>query len=246
MIMNKSELLLQLAEQYETADFLQGDPSWFMHQTEGHNNREVMAFIAAALSFGNRSLFMPKISLFLEKSSAQLYDWVLKEEYTAFFTSNNTNCFYRFYTSRDIYFFLRRLGEVLNKYGSLQQFIALKAHSGYDAVKALVEYFKDAECGIIPKSTDSACKRLCMFLRWMVRDNSPVDLGLWKDIIDKSTLIIPLDTHVIQQANRLQLISSTNANMTTALRLTNALKQYFPNDPTKADFALFGYGVSRK
>ena len=83
-----------------------------------------------------------------------------------------------------------------------------------------------------------------MFLRWMVRDNSPVDLGLWADIIDKRTLIIPLDTHVLHEANKLSLIQSSTTSMSTARKLTTVLKEVFPDDPLKGDFALFGYGIN--
>ena len=82
-----------------------------------------------------------------------------------------------------------------------------------------------------------------MFLRWMVRDNSPVDLGIWSDKIDRRTLIIPLDTHVIQEANRIGLINTRNTSMRTAIKLTEKLKEIFPNDPLKGDFALFGVGI---
>ena len=82
-----------------------------------------------------------------------------------------------------------------------------------------------------------------MFLRWMVRDHSPVDLGLWTDIIDKRTLIMPLDTHVMQEANRLGLLSTKTTSMSTAIRLTEKLRETFPDDPLKGDFALFGIGV---
>ena len=90
----------------------------------------------------------------------------------------------------------------------------------------------------------SACKRVCMFLRWMVRDGSPVDLGLWSGFIDKRTLIIPMDTHVLQEANRLGLINAKTASMSVARRLSARLAEIFPDDPMKGDFALFGYGVN--
>ena len=84
-----------------------------------------------------------------------------------------------------------------------------------------------------------------MFLRWMVRTDSPVDLGIW-EFIDKRTLIIPLDTHVMQQAQSLGLLNSKTTTMNTAIRLTRQLSEAFPDDPLKADFALFGYGVNHK
>ena len=83
-----------------------------------------------------------------------------------------------------------------------------------------------------------------MFLRWMVRKESPVDLGLWNDIIDHRTLIMPLDTHVIQEANRLGLIKTKSTSMKVACELTEKLRKIFPEDPLKGDFALFGYGIN--
>ena len=84
-----------------------------------------------------------------------------------------------------------------------------------------------------------------MFLRWMVRSGSPVDLGLWSDFIDRRKLIMPLDTHVLQQSVRLGLLQSKTATMNTARRLTDKLAEIFPDDPLKGDFALFGYGVNK-
>ena len=112
-------------------------------------------------------------------------------------------------------------------------------------MKAICGYFGDKGVSVVvPKDTQSACKRVCMFLRWMVRYDSPVDLGLWKDFIDRRSLIIPMDTHVLQQSVRLGLLNSKTATMSTARRLSAALMEIFPDDPMKGDFALFGYGVN--
>ena len=77
----------------------------------------------------------------------------------------------------------------------------------------------------------------------MVRTGSPVDLGLWT-FIDKSTLIVPLDTHVLEEAVRLKLIRSKSTTMSTAIRLTEELRKTFKDDPLRGDFALFGYGIA--
>ena len=82
-----------------------------------------------------------------------------------------------------------------------------------------------------------------MFLRWMSRTESPVDLGLWKDFIDRRTLIMPMDVHVMRQSNALGLLKAASASMTTARRLTVAMLEVFPDDPLKGDFALFGLGI---
>lgn len=95
-----------------------------------------------------------------------------------------------------------------------------------------------------PKSNFSACKRLNMLLRWMSRKNSPVDLGLWD--IKPSKLIIPLDTHVHRIALDLGLTKRKQADMKTALEITDAMREIWPEDPAKGDFALFGYGVNNK
>lgn len=89
----------------------------------------------------------------------------------------------------------------------------------------------------------SSCKRLNMFLRWMIR-RGPVDFGLWN--VDPINLIIPLDTHVIKSELRLGLIKRRTPDMQTALQLTNTLKEVFPNDPVKGDFALLGSDIKRK
>ena len=207
--MNK-ELLKQYAEQYETMEFLNGDPSWFMHQVSGDENQEAMAFIAASLSFGSRQQFMKKIQAILL--------WT--------------------------HHFLHTYQQLLREYGTLGQYVRSEATDGLSAVEAICRYFAKHDISvIIPKDTKSACKRVCMFLRWMVRTDSPVDLGLWSDFIDRRTLIIPLDTHVLQQSMKLGLTTSKQTSMSAARKLTKALAAIFPDDPLKGDFALFGHGV---
>ena len=70
------ELMKELARKYETVDFLDGDPSWFMHQVEGDDNKETLAFIASCLSYGSRKQFFPKIQYILDCSRGEVYDWV--------------------------------------------------------------------------------------------------------------------------------------------------------------------------
>ena len=82
-----------------------------------------------------------------------------------------------------------------------------------------------------------------MFLRWMVRQNSPVDLGIW-NWYNPANLIIPLDVHVIQESIKLGLLpENSKGTLKTAIELTNILKQIWPDDPCKGDYALFGLGV---
>ena len=239
------QLLRTLADRYETAGFIDGDPSWFMHQVDGDGNREATAFVASCLSYGSRTQFMPRIQWLLDRAGGNMDGWVRSGAFECDVRPGDSQCFYRLYTVGQMHSLLSRYRQMLAEYGTMGEYVRRHAAGdGLSAVDALTRWFggQDAS-GIVPKDTQSACKRVCMFLRWMVRDGSPVDLGLWADFIDRRTLIIPLDTHVVQEARRLGLLRSASASMAAARRLTSALAEVFPDDPVRGDFALFGYGV---
>lgn len=244
---NLKRHITDLAARYETKAFLAADPSSFMHRVAGEANQEAMAFMASCLSYGSRKQFFPKIEYMLNASEGHADHWVRHHTFRQHIDDSD-KCYYRLNTCHDIRQLLEAYSTMLNTHGSMKSFVSNtcghRPVTGLDAVAAITSYF--AAHGIrsvIPQDTKSACKRVCMFLRWMVRDNSPVDLGLWADIIDKKTLVMPLDTHVVQEARNMGLISSRTTSMTTALRLTEKMKEVFPDDPLKADFALFGLGV---
>lgn len=239
-----------LADKYETENFLHGDPSWFMHQVDGADDKELVAFVASTLSYGSRKQFLPKIQYLLDCSvkSGTFYDWVRSGSYAMDIPHDENTCFYRLYTYATMHRMLSALSDMLNEYGTMKKYVQKRTDgrriTGREVVELIVEYFSAKKMeGIIPKNTKSSCKRICMFLRWMVRDNSPVDLGLWSDMIDKKTLIMPMDTHVLQEANKLGLMNSKCASMASAIKLTERLREVFPDDPLKGDFALFGLGV---
>lgn len=247
--------LKSLAEKYERKEFLVGDPSWFMHQVEGDTNRELLAFIASAISYGSRKQFLPKIQNILDACNGDTYEWIVSGKYKAFLPEND-DCFYRLYTNRTFKQFLSALAEMVKEYGSIKNYLIAnmnetikkaRTHDKIEAIEAIrliTEWFANHNSiGVIPKDTTSSCKRVCMFLRWMVRTDSPVDLGIWSDIIDKTTLIMPMDTHVIQEANKFGLLKGKTTSMSSARKLTDKLKEIFPHDPLKGDFALFGLGV---
>ncbi len=240
------KLLRAYADRYETASFIEGDPSWFMHQVRGRANQEATAFVASALSFGSRAQFLPKIQWLLDRADGNLDRWIRAGAFEKDVKPDDERCFYRFFTYATMNAFFRAYKGIMDDCGSLGKFV--KSHCEGDAVKAVAaicaRFCAGGSCGVIPQDHHSACKRVCMFLRWMVRENSPVDLGLWADFIDRRTLVVPLDTHVLQEAKKLGLLKSSTASMSAARRLTAALAEVFPDDPSRGDFALFGYGVS--
>lgn len=244
MIKSTEQHLRKNAEKYETADFLKKDPSRFMHQVKGVRNQEAMAFIASSLSYGSREQFNRKIELILKWSEGEVDEWIRKGKFENHFKEGDTKCFYRLYKNDTMYRFFHAYQQLLLTYGSLGDYVRQHATDGPTAIATICHYFNGHGISrIIPQNTLSACKRVCLFLRWMVRSNSPIDLGLWEDFIDRRTLIMPLDVHVLRQSAHFGLLTTKTATMSAARRLTASLAEIFPDDPLKGDYALFGYGT---
>ena len=238
-------MLRRYAAKYETAAFLEGDPSQFMHQVEGDANREATAFVASCLSFGKRELFCAKIRRIIDCASGDVDAWVRTGRFARDMHCGCGRCFYRFFTEGDMHGFLGEYMALMREHGTLGEYVRREAGGdGLGAVRAICRRFGGRGAAVVPKGAESACKRVCMFLRWMVRSGSPVDLGLWADAVDRRTLVMPLDVHVVRQATRLGLMPHATASMSSARRLTSALAEVFPDDPLRGDFALFGYGVN--
>ena len=167
------------------------------------------------------------------------YEYLNSQSWRIFKDSNET--MYRFNTYHDLYMLFDNL-----------RIYYLHIYKGF-TIGEVVDYRDNPLMKLIdmfdnikgfPKNAESACKRLNMLLRWMARKDSPVDLGLWN--IDPSKLIIPVDTHVHRMALDLGLTKRRQADMKTALEITDAMREIWPEDPAKGDFALFGYGVNHK
>ena len=238
--------LREWADRYETADFIKSDPVQFprltaqglnlSHLTEKEQRRvETVAVITSWLAYGNRKQII--------KTAAMLYDLVTEEgflENQRHFQFNSPNRLYRFFTWADFFDLCERLSLIYGKYGTLESCVLALSENPLDG---LIQAFKGVKG--FPKDKDSACKRLCMLTRWLVRQDSPVDLGIWTSF-DTADLIIPLDTHVHRMAQELGLTRFRCADMRASLEITKALREVFPDDPTKGDFALFGYGVEHQ
>ncbi len=258
-----SQKLIYLADKYETKDFLEKDPSQFMHNYTNARDKEVAAFIAANLAFGRRDQILLHVKAILDSAGSSPADWIADEKFNDFFP-NSDSSFYRMFSYKSMRLFCQTLSRILNTAGSLgnyfrqeytkatqQKDFTLVAHSGSPLLSSIISDAFPAECPVVAHGKDCACKKIHMFLRWMVRNNSPVDLGLWTDWYEKTDLLMPLDTHVMQQATELGLLPLTKTGKTaaashkTAVALTDTLRQAFPDDPVRADFALFGLGVDK-
>lgn len=240
--------LQTLAEKYEVESFVQADPSQFLRWYNTQANTESAAFIAAMLAFGSRTQFIPKIRSLLQladKTSGSINAWLLSGS-PGFPTGLQK--YYRFYSNDDMLTLFSELADILRQSGTLGEYFRKKweiscekAEKPVNLYEIISQAFPKAR--IVPKGKNSANKRIHMFLRWMVRTASPVDLGIW-DWYSPANLIIPLDVHVMQESVKLGLLPPTaRASLRTAEQLSAELAKAFPGDPTRADYALFGLGV---
>ncbi len=237
--------LRRLAAKYETAAFAETDPVRFLRSAIGPGV-ETMAFVAACLSYGSRAQFLPKIQEIVDLADGDVHGWIASGRFARSFRAGDDRSFYRLFSYGRMHCFLAALRKLLMRHGSLGAFLRTNgATTAPVALRAICGTFAGRAAPIVPRDCSSACKRLCLFLRWMVRDDSPVDSGLWRDWFDKSSLIVPLDVHVLRQAKKLGFVRSSTATMHTALEITARLAEVFPGDPCKGDFALYGLGADK-
>lgn len=125
MATTAQQQIITLARQYETADFINGDPSYFMHQVSGSNNQETLAFIASTLSFGSRKQFLPKIQGILDAADGEVYRWIRDGKYNTYIPESD-KCFYRLYKYSVMHRFCAELEAIINRHGTLKEFVANK------------------------------------------------------------------------------------------------------------------------
>ena len=238
-----------LAAKYETADFMKEDPSQFMHRYTEPLDVEIMAFLAANLAFGRRSCILGCLEKICQETGESPSEWLLSKRFEKIFPDSGKS-FYRIYSHRNMRATCETLRQLTVEYGSLGAYCRLCYENG-DCAKqpgrlaaVIADCFPDACKPLISNGKTSANKRLNLFLRWMVRRNSPVDTGLW-EWYPASELLMPLDTHVVSVAKEFGLVEQNAApNLKLAIRLTDIMSGIFPGDPLKGDFALFGYGAA--
>lgn len=245
-----SEKIRFLAKNYENVDFLKKDPSQFMHRFSDVRNQEAAAFVAANLAFGRRDQILSHVQMILDAAGSSLAGWILAGGYKDFFHAGFSDelkkSFYRMYTNGDMILFFDGLKKIFSESETAGEYFKKRweNRAGEKFLHLVVEDAFDKNCALVPHTKDSAAKKLNMMLRWLVRTSSPVDLGLWS-WFPRKNLLMPLDVHVMRQANELGLIKSKSANLRTAVELTEKMKEIFPDDPLRGDFALFGYDVEK-
>ena len=217
---------------YHRADFIQSDPVQFPHRYTLKQDIEVSGLLTAIMSFGNRKQILKKADELHGLMGDSPYQYVLSCQWEKVFPSGATNSFYRMLSYADFYGYFRRLYIAYTQFESLEE--ALMLYPGIPMEKL---------CAFLEVSAKSPQKKLNMFLRWMIRRDSEVDLGIWESF-DRRDLIVPLDTHVCRVAHYFKLTDTETFSLKNARQITAALATVFPDDPCLGDFALFGLGVN--
>lgn len=233
-------LLKKYAEEYEVPAFISSDPIQFPHRYSNKRDIEISGFITSWFSYGNRKAIIAKCDEVDCLMGRKPTEYILNSEYDKF--KSDDRSLYRFYKYSDFYCLCKRLNHIYTQYEDLEAAVCVAAQD--NPVRALQLLFNGLN-GIPKAECNSACKRIAMFARWMVRKGSSIDFGLWTNV-SPASLVIPLDVHVFRQATLLGLTTRKSADMVTAREITDKLSNIFKGDPTKGDFALFGYGVNNK
>ena len=230
--------------------YLETDPVAFVHRFSAKDDIEVVGFLCALLAFGN----VPQIKRSLEDLLSRLGD--CPAEFVRNFGMEQRVVFagfrHRFVGEDQMTALVRVVGKLLRGRGSIKNAFA-DCYSPGDLTGSLsrfVEKMKRAagERGkplkfLLPDpQAGSACKRLFLFLRWMVRKDDGVDFGIF-DTVSPAELIIPLDTHIARISNLFGFTKKKSKSLSTAIEITERLKRYDPQDPVKYDFALTRIGI---
>jgi len=250
-----SDLLNQKADQYNRPSFIERDPISIPHRFLQKQDIEIMGFWAAVLAWGQRPVILKKSSELVDLMDGAPYDFVQNHEESdlkRFLTFKH-----RTFNATDALYFLHFFRQYYQSHDSLEDaFLVPTDFSGSSGtVESNLIAFHDRFCGLtdfFPERTrkhiatparNSSCKRLLMFLRWMVRsDDRGVDFGLWTRL-QPHQLVIPIDVHVNRVARKLGLLTRPQTDWKAALELTETLRQFDVTDPVRYDFALFGLGV---
>lgn len=239
---------------YNQLSFISEDPISIPHAFTSKEDREISGFLAATIAWGQRPIILRNCQSLMERMDHAPADFIRNH-------SPSERCRFQSFVHRtfngtDCSYFLKALQKLVTTYGSLEgsfsHHFELNAHDLPLTISSwradFLSFNAPDRTGkhIANPSSNSSAKRICMYLRWMVRkDKSGVDFGIWKSI-PPSSLYIPLDVHSGRIARMLHLLERKQDDWKAVVELTQNLRKLDPMDPVKYDFALFGIGVNEK
>ncbi|MBI3139415.1 MAG: TIGR02757 family protein [Sphingobacteriales bacterium] len=238
-------------KEYNQASFIAADPVSVPHRFSKKQDIEIAGFFSAIFAWGNRTTIINKSNELMA---------LMDQSPFAFCTGHTDRDLerllhfkHRTFNATDLLYFIAFFRLHYSRHQSLETAFTLRGASMEERLAGFHQYFFSLEEApprtkkhIASPERGSTCKRLNMYLRWMVRrDDKGIDFGLWKKIAP-ADLICPVDLHVARVARRLGIIKRKQTDWLTALELTGYLRTLDPQDPVKYDFALFSLGVTEK
>lgn len=250
-----ADFLNKKVVEYDQPFFIEADPVSIPHLFTNKQDIEIAGFFAAIFAWGNRTTIINKSKELMQLMGNAPHEFCLHHSESDL--KSLLNFKHRTFNPTDLLYFIDFFHQHYSKEKSLETAFTRGIKKTDDNIEnslnGFYEYFFSLEH--VPKRTlkhiaspakKASCKRLCMYLRWMVRqDKHRVDFGIWKKI-SPAQLIVPLDLHVARVARHFGLLTRKPTDWQAALELTEAMKQLDKNDPAKYDFALFALGVLEK
>jgi len=244
------ELLDSEAARINSPEFIGADPVQFPRMFSRREDVEIVSLLSATIAWGNRKMICNNCRKMLALMDHDPYNYVMDEGYEDLPDMN----IHRTFFARDMRHYLRGLRRIYARHGSLAAFaateeIAVSEAPAWKLVEGMSREFAEANGGIsdarcLPQNLRStALKRVNMALRWLVRDDGIVDMGVWRGVLKPSQLFIPLDVHVGDTARELGLLRRASDDRRAVDELTRALRRFNPEDPVLYDYALFGIGM---
>lgn len=248
------KLLDSRVEKYNNPAFIAPDPICIPHQFTLKQDIEISGFFASILAWGQRKTIINKCRELMNRFDNEPYFFI--KNHTVSDLKNLVGFKHRTFNDTDLLYLVYFLQQHYQGHESLETAFTGANHEiktqkerlmhFYNTVFSLPEAPNRTRKHISTPARKSACKRINMYLRWMVRkDNNGVDFGIWNNM-PASDLICPCDVHVDRVARKLGLITRPQTDWQTAEELTANLRLFDPTDPVKYDFALFGLGIEEK
>ncbi|CAM3276564.1 TIGR02757 family protein [Flavobacterium longum] len=249
--MKQSELksfLDEKADLYNRMDFITSDPVQIPHRFTQKEDIEIAGFLAATIAWGNRKSIISSANKMMDLMGNAPYDFVMSA--TEDDLARLQSFVHRTFNGQDFAAFVHGLKHVYTEHRGLEAVFA-RHRNGNGMQQSICEFKKifftttdspRTHKHVSDPMNNSAAKRINMFLRWMVRDDRRVDLGIWTSI-PASALSCPLDVHSGNVARKLGLLQRKQNDAKALAELDATLRKFDPNDPVKYDFALFGLGV---
>lgn len=244
------QLLDTEAQRINSPAFIDADPVQFPRRYEQLPDIEIAALLSATIAWGNRTMICRDADRMLQMMENSPHSFVLSGDFEDLPDGN----IHRTFFVRNLKYYLRGLQSIYKQFPTLADFaranhIASDPMPAWAFVRALNDRLIEANGGVadsrcLPQNLDNtALKRINMALRWLVRDDGIVDLGVWDNVLTPDRLFIPLDVHVGNIGRQLGLLQRRSNDRKAVVELTDALRRFNPADPVVYDYALFGIGI---